>query len=93
MPPIANHDEAGFVELHQKAAACRALASTSNTAERRSQWFARADHWEELALKRVERLLDIVKSERHDDPSRMPARVFPRRADPTNGLPSDGPAE
>ena len=51
-------------DLRQRADACRVLASSSETAARKAPWLARADHWEELALKRVEQLLEAVKSKR-----------------------------
>jgi hypothetical protein len=49
-------------EWCRKADSCRTLAKLSDTAERKALWLARADHWQELALKRVERLLQSVKS-------------------------------
>jgi hypothetical protein len=61
-------------ELRQRADACSVLASKSQTGERKAVWLARVDHWEELALKRVERLLESVKSKRIAEakPTRQP---------------------
>ena len=63
--PMLDHTaELRPTELCQRADACRVLASTSKTGEREALWLARADHWDKLALKRVERLLESVKSKR-----------------------------
>lgn len=63
--PMPDHTaEIRPAELRKKADGCRVLAATSNSAERKTLWLARADQWEELALKRVEPLLDSVKSKR-----------------------------
>jgi hypothetical protein len=61
---VAHIAELRPTELRQRADVCRILASISDTAERKALWLARADHWEQLALKRVEHLLESVKSKR-----------------------------
>ena len=48
--------------LRFRALACRALAETSDSPERKAIWLTRAEYWEELALKTAERLLESVKS-------------------------------
>jgi len=54
----------GPAECGRKADACRTLAKLSDTEERKALWIERAEYWEELALKAVERLLKSVKPSR-----------------------------
>jgi hypothetical protein len=54
--------ESSPTELRFKAYACRALAETSDNSESKAIWLARAKHWEELALRAVERLLESVRT-------------------------------
>jgi hypothetical protein len=49
--------------LRQRADACRALATISETVERKTLWLDRASYWQELSLRAVERRLQLVKAE------------------------------
>ena len=48
--------------LRFRADACRALAETSDSAERKAIWLQRAQYWEDLSLTAAERLLKFVRS-------------------------------
>ena len=50
--------------LRFRADACRTLAETSNSLERKAIWLQRAQHWEDLSLKAAERLLESIKSQK-----------------------------
>ena len=50
--------------LRFRADACRAVAETSDSAERKALWLERARQWEELALKAAERPLESIKSQK-----------------------------
>lgn len=42
-------------ELRQKAEACRRLADSSESVERKDLWLKRADEWEKLAIEAEKR--------------------------------------
>src|SRR6185437_2788787 len=50
--------------LRFKANACRVVAETSDSPERKAIWLKRAQQWEELALKTAERQLESIKSQK-----------------------------
>ena len=56
--------ESSPAALQFKANACRALAETSDSAERKAIWLRRAQQWDDLSLKAAERLLESVKSQK-----------------------------
>ena len=48
-------------DLHGRAEACRSLATTSNTADRKALWLDRAAYWEELAFEASARLVEALR--------------------------------
>ena len=56
--------ESSPTALHFKANACRALAETSDSPERKAIWLQRAQHWEDVSLATAERLLESIKSQK-----------------------------
>lgn len=60
-------------ELGKRADACRNLAATSNTDERKALWLGRAEYWGQRALEAAESLLESVKSGRKDRGTRSSA--------------------
>jgi hypothetical protein len=61
MPVASLFPELRPANLHRRAEACRSLATTSNTADRKALWLDRAAYWEELAFEASARLVEALR--------------------------------